>query len=242
MDKMYRLAFLAVVAAACNDPTYLVPPRALETRKMMGGGWGPDSARYTIPIRKPSDAEKQALVDEQMQLGLHHEVPWVGVRDLPVEIAAVVDNLDDASAQAFFTYVGGSEFGNYDPMRFVDPNNPESVPPPPLGGLTPLDLPPHGQAEVLFREDQVATAAHAVEAIVRYPSMPATSTPFKVLLAGAESTGVGFENVPPNDVMPQLLTFRLSLTADAHVRATYEVRARDLSGRLAPPDAMDLYR
>jgi hypothetical protein len=235
-------AVAAAAAAGCNEPTWLQPPRALETKAQMGGGFADDTMSYTIPLRRPSPDEQNVINDEQHALGLAKPVPWVGVRDLAVEIPATVTNLGDAPARAFFTFVGGNEFGNYDPALFVDPNQVDAVAPPPLLGNTPLDLPPHGSVEVLFREDQVAEAALDVEAIVRYPSMPPQSTPFKVLNTHSYVSRVGLEGVPANDVIPQLIVLRPRLSADGDVRASWGVRVRELSARLQAPSAGNLYR
>lgn len=230
-------ALLLSPLLACNDPTYLPEVRQLTTSATSDGGMptiADDEQRYGLPLRRPTSADRQQLSDEEKKLGLPQRVPWVGVRDLPLEILLTVTNQDMVPARAFVTLVGASEFGAYDPGAFVDPTAEEQVPPPPLLGNAPIDLAPGETRQLVYREDDVAEAALDVEAIVRYPSMPATSTPFKVLSHRSEDSNVGFENVPANDVTPQLVELTIRLHSEQHVTCDYSVRVRDLHGRLSP--------
>jgi hypothetical protein len=244
--SMKWLFCLGAALAGCNDPTYLGEGRQLKTGDAAGGGITTDTDTFTIPIRPPKDSEQKKLDDEQASKMLPMPVPWIGVRDMPVEIEYTVRNLDGQPAHVFFRVIGGSEFGTYDPANFGNPNDPNAVVPPPLLGATPIDLQPAGAAgdsvQLAFREDDLAEAGVDVEAIVRYPGPSDPTIPFKVLTARSDTTTIGFDQIPPNDVTPQVMILTFTLTADAHVTADYVVRVRDLNGRLAPPGSTDLFR
>lgn len=240
--RLSPVALLLACASGCNEPTYLKPERALETMQQMGGGYADDELGYTIPIRKPSAGEQTALTDEQMAKGLPQQVSWVGVRDLAVEIQLSVTNLDANPARVLVSLLGGNEFGEYDPTLYYNVKDPEAAPPPPLVTTPPIHLQPGQTQNLVFREDQLAEAALDFEAILRYPSTPPMSTPFKVLNARSDVSRVGLEAVPANDVIPQLIILKPHLSADGHVTAAWVVRVRDLGGRLGVPGGSDNYR
>src|SRR5262249_31694187 len=136
-QPMRRILLLVTVAAGCNNPTYLPEHRPLETQMptMMGQmGYQSDTDLYVLPVRKPTRDERAALRAEQMAKNLPMEVPWAGTRDFDIEIEYSIKNLDAQPVQAFFTVVGGNEFGDYVPMMYIDPtaNQEDQTPPPPL--------------------------------------------------------------------------------------------------------------
>jgi hypothetical protein len=241
-DLVLFAGLVAAVAAAagCNQPTYLQETRPLETTMAMGGGYAGDTDTFVLPVRAPTVQEQAALMTEQMKLGLQQPVPWIGVRDMPVEVQYTLKNLEDREVTVNFTLGGGNEFGTYDPLLFYDPNDPEAIAPPPLAGTTPIHLAANETRSLVFREDQIAESAVDIEAIVRFPSMPALSTPFKVLNSRSDVNRIGLETVPANNVTPQQLVLQFNLTADGHVMCNYVVRTRDLKGRLAPPGTMSI--
>lgn len=238
-------ALVAVAGASwagCNDPVYLTEYRSLQTTDADGGmGLASDTDTFSIPLRPPTTDERTMLTQEQMAKGLPMPVPWVGVRDLPIEVEYSIHNLDAQPGKAFFTLLGGDEFGAYDPGAFVNPLDPNAVAPPPLAGSSPIDLAPNATVQLTFREDDLAEAGVDLEAIVRYPGAADPSIPFKVLNSRSSVSNLGLEMVPPNDVTPAMVKLTFTLSADVHVQADYVVRVRNLDGRLAPAGSRNLY-
>jgi hypothetical protein len=144
---------------------------------------------------------------------------------------------------AFFTLLGGNEFGDYQPMLFIDPTKPigDQAPPPPLLGSAPIPLEAHEVKNGFFREDEIHEASIDLEAITRYPSADAMATPFEVIEHLSSASTVGLENVPQNDVTPSMVRFQFALSADGLVVVDYSVRVRDHSGKLAGPTDKNLY-
>jgi hypothetical protein len=238
-------ALVLVLAAGCNRPTYLAQPRTLETTMdMMGMGVQADTDLYVLPVRMPTPEEAQALLDEQMNLALPMPVPWVGVRDFEIEILYSIKNLEDQKRQAFVTLDGGNEFGDYIPLNYVDPTADldDQVVPPSLQGGFPIDLEANEIKTGVFREDQLRESALDLEAIVRYPD-PAgiLATPFRTILNNSTANRLGLEGIPPGNVTPAMVRLQIGLSANGHVVLDYNVRVRDLTGKLTAPDAAELY-
>jgi hypothetical protein len=232
----------AAASAGCNGPVYLTEYRSLQTSAADGGmGFASDTDTFTIPIRPPTADERRQLDQEQMQKGLPMPVPWVGVRDLPIEVEYTLKNLDAQAGKAFFTLLGGDEFGAYNPGAYFNPLDPNAVAPPPLAGSSPVDLAPNATAQLTFREDDLAEAGIDLEAIVRYPGPSDPTIPFKVLNSRSSASNIGLTAIPPNDVTPAMIGLTFTLTADVHVQADYVVRVRNLTGRLAPAGSNNLY-
>src|SRR5581483_10629304 len=116
------------IATGCNDPTYLQETRPLDTQMpmaMMGmaaNGAQTDTALYVLPVRRPSMSERQSLQTEQMKKGLPMQVPWAATRDFDIEIEWSLKNLESTPTTTSLTLLGGNEFGDYQPMLFVNPN------------------------------------------------------------------------------------------------------------------------
>lgn len=239
---MRILLLFGCALAGCNDPTFLPGGKQLKIGDDADGGMGAlsasDTDTFVIPIRRPTGAEQSALDKEAQSKGLMMPVPWVGVRDLPLEIEYTVTNQDATPAKVFFILVGGNEFGDYDPLLFYNPLDPNQRPPPPLMGGSPIDLAPNETRSLTFREDDLAEAAIDLEAIVRYPDpMDMMATPYEVLTRQSDVDPKGTEAIPKDDVIPQVVKLIFVLTADAHVTVDYSVRVRDLGKRLAPAGA-----
>jgi hypothetical protein len=244
-----------------NGPSNHCP---LETKQaMMGGKFMSDTDTFDIHIRRCTSDEKYALTQEYNALHARwatlKKAPFAGVRDLAVEVEYHVENLGDDPVRAFFQLTGGDEFTEYndtgagcvpaahaamgtgpcayDPQGFVDPFDENAVVPPPLAGDSPVDLGPHEARDLVFREDEIAEAALDLEAIVRYPSTPPESTPFKVLTTRSDVSRVGLDNLPIGDITPQIVHLTFTLVAEGHVTASYVVRVRDFHGRVVtmPP-------
>jgi hypothetical protein len=245
MERLCAGAALAVLVAAtgCNDPTFLSERRPLETQMGMNG-YTSDSDLYVLPVRMPTDAERRALMTEQQRDMLPMPVPWAGLRDFDIEIEWSVKNLEHTPQKAYFTINGGDEFGDYQPMLYLDPtvNAADQTPPPPIFVAAPLDLAADEVQVGQFREDQLAEAAHDLEAIIRYPDpMNVRATPYEVLVHDSTVSQIGLENVPAADVTPAMVRFALNISSQGHVAADYTVRVRDHNNKLASPTAMNLY-
>ncbi len=243
-----RLTLLLVVAAAgCNNPTYLLERRPLETQApgMGMNGYQPDTDLFVLPVRRPTNAERKALQTEQMNLGLTMPVPWAGTRDFDIEIEWTVKNLDAMPVTAVISLNGGNEFGDYVPGMYVDPTLPpeEQTPPPQLLGGTPMDLAANEVRDGVFREDDMHEASVDLEAITRYPATDAGTlgTPFEVIEHNSTISSVGLENVPMSDVTPAFVRYAFTLSANGHVAFDYTVRVRDHALKLASPTAQNLY-
>ncbi len=241
-----RLWLLGVVTACgCNNPTFLSERRPLETTPAaMGGGFQDDVDLYVLPVRRPNQAERRALTQEQQQLGLMMPVPWAGTRDFDIEVEWSMKNLDAMPVHASFQMNGGNEYGDYVPSLYIDPTAaPENqTPPPPLLGGTPIDLAAGEVRDGVFREDDMKEAALNLEAITRYPDPAGVmATPFMVIEHNSQLSSIGRASVPKNDVTPAYVRYAFTLSADGHVALDYTVRVRDYSGKLASPTAMNLY-
>jgi len=242
-----RAGLLVIVLAAygCNDPTYLGENAPIETQPaMMGGGFAPATGLYVLPVRKPTQTERQALQKLQQQLMLPDAVPWTQARDFDIEIEWSLKNLDSMNATVIVALDGGNEFGDYVPGAYIDPNaNAEDqAPPPDLLTTEPLVIAPGAMASGVFREDDLQESAVDLEAITRYPSGgDALATPFMVIEHRSGVSGIGLEGVPPNDITPAHVRYAFTVSADAHVIMDYAVRVRDHNGKLAKPGDKDLY-
>jgi hypothetical protein len=239
------LVVIVLAAYGCNDPTYLGENAPIETMPaMMGGGFAPATGLYVLPVRQPTQTERQALQKLQQQLMLPDAVPWTQARDFDIEIEWSVKNLDSMSATVIVALDGGNEFGDYVPGAYIDPNaNAEDqTPPPDLLTSEPLVIAPGATASGFFREDDLQESAVDLEAITRYPSGgDALATPFMVIEHRSSVSGIGLEGVPPNDITPAHVRYAFTVGADAHVIMDYAVRVRDHNGKLAKPGDKNLY-
>ncbi|HEY2749066.1 MAG TPA: hypothetical protein VGL86_30810 [Polyangia bacterium] len=238
------LFVLALAAYGCNDPTYLESNGPIETMPGMMGGFAPATGLYILPVRKPTQAEKQALGKLQQQLMLPDAVPWAQSRDFDIEIEWSVKNLDTMMTTAFVALDGGNEFGDYVPGAYIDPNadaEDQAVPPDLIASM-PLTIAPGATVDGVFREDNLRETAIDLEAITRYPSGgDALATPFMVIEHLSTISQIGLEGVPLHDITPAHVRYQLTISADAHVSLDYTVRVRDLHGKLAKPTDKDLY-
>ena len=239
------------MAAACNNPVYLEENRPLEAQAApaaMGGGTLSDTDLFVLPVRQPTAVEAQALVDEQAKLGLPMPVPWMGVRDVDLEIEWTLKNLEDQEIDVRITVNGGNEFGDYDKTLFVDMTVPaaDQTPPPDLlggGKFNPLAAGEtrHG----VFREDELREAALDLEAITRYPPPDAgMNAPFMVLVRHSSASTIGLEGIPATDVTPAMVRMSILLEASGRAVLDYSVRAREKGSprdKLATPGAPNLY-
>jgi len=222
---------------------YIGERRALATQPAdptmpMQMGMQPDKDLFVLPVRKPKNDEMKAIMAEQTKLGLMMPVPWAALRDFDIQIEWSVKNLDNTPSKAFLTVNGGNEFGDYVPELYIDPTanvNDQTIPPSLLGG-SPIDLAAGETRTGIFREDEVAEAARDLEAIIRYPDLKAViSAPFKVLTRRSTASTVGYEFVPPNDVIPVMSRFAFTLISEGHVALDYSVRVRDHNSKLPSP-------
>ncbi len=232
-----------VAVTGCNTPVYIGEKRALATQPAdptmpMQMGLQPDKDLFVLPVRKPRGEEGKAVAAEQKKLGLMMPVPWAALRDFDIQIEWSIKNLDTTPTKAFLTVNGGSEFGDYIPELYIDPtaNQGDQTIPPSLLGGSPIDLAAGETRTGIFREDEVAEAALDLEAIIRYPDLTnVIAAPFKVITRRSTASKVGYENVPPNDVIPAMVRFAFTLTSDGHVAADYSVRVRDHNAKLPSP-------
>jgi hypothetical protein len=248
---MRRNLLLLGLLAGCNDPTYLQETRPLDT--MMGmatmgmaanNGLLTDTALYVLPVRLPHGDEARALRTEQMTKMLKMPVPWAATRDFDVEIEWSLKNLEGHETTTSLTLLGGNEFGDYQPMLFINPaaNVEDQTPPPPLLGGTPFTLMPGQVQNGIWREDELAEASLDLEAITRYPSADgAMSTPFEVIEHNSTVDRIGLDGIPANDVTPMMVRYQLNLSADGHVVCDYTVRVRDHNNKLGNPTDPKLF-
>jgi hypothetical protein len=241
------LAFIVLAACGCNDPTYLGENAPVETQPAaqgMTGGFAPATGLYVLPVRKPTQTERQALQTLQQQLMLPDAVPWAQARDFDIEIEWSVKNVDTTMATVIVALDGGNEFGDYVPGAYIDPNaNAEDqAPPPDLLTSEPLLVAAGAMTTGVFREDDLQESALDLEAITRYPSGGDTlGTPFMVIEHRSNVSRIGLESVPAGDITPAHVRYAFTVTADAHVIMDYVVRVRDHHGKLAKPTDKNLY-
>jgi hypothetical protein len=238
------LLTFALAAYGCNDPTYLAETAPLETQPGMMGGYAPATALYVLPVRKPTQAEKQKLQKLQQQLMLPDVVPWAQARDFDIEIEWSVRNVDTTMATVIVALDGGNEFGDYVPGAYIDPtaNVEDQAVPPDLLASEPLVVAAGGTVTGVFREDDTQESAIDLEAITRYPSGgDALATPFMVIEHRSNVSRIGLEGVPLHDITPAHVRYQLTVSADAHVIMDYSIRVRDPNGKLAKPTDKNLY-
>ncbi len=238
------LLVLALAAYGCNDPTYLAETGPIETQAAAMGGFAPATALYVLPVRKPTQTERQALQKLQQQLMLPDAVPWAQARDFDIEIEWSVHNVDAQQATVVVALDGGNEFGDYVPGAYIDPtaNVEDQAPPPDLLTSEPLVIEAGATATGVFREDDLQESAIDLEAITRFPSGgDALATPFMVIEHRSNVSQIGLEGVPLHDVTPAHVRYQFTVSADAHVIMNYSIRVRDHNGKLAKPTDKDLY-
>jgi hypothetical protein len=238
------LFLLVLAAGGCNNPVYLAETAPIETQPGMMGGYAPATALYVLPVRQPTAAERTALADLQQRLMLPSAVPWAQARDFDVEIQYSVKNLETTKVIVFVSCDGGNEYGDYVPGAYIDPtaNVEDQTPPPPLLSSAPLEIAPGGIVTGVFREDDLQESALDLEAITRFPSGgDALATPFMTIEHRSNISSVGLEGIPARDITPAHVRYQLTVSAPGHVVMDYSVRVRDHNGKLAKPDAMDLY-
>src|SRR5688572_11564080 len=93
---------LAGVTAGCNNPRYLEQNRPLETQDAMQALLE-DSDLWVLPARQPTADEAARLAEEQTALGLPMAVPWLGVRDVELQIEWTLKNLENRDIEARVT-------------------------------------------------------------------------------------------------------------------------------------------
>jgi hypothetical protein len=243
-----RAGLVVVVLAAsggCNNPVYLQEIAPVETMAdATNGGYAAGTAFYALPVRQPTDEERQALDSLQQALMLPNAVPWTQARDFDIEIQYSVHNLDTEPLIAFVTLDGGNEYGDYIPANYLDPtqNVDDQAPPPHLISSVPLTIEPDGVATGVFREDELQESAIDLEAITRYPSADgAAATAFQTIEHRSDVSTIGLEGVPAGDITPAHVRYVLTVSAPGHVVMDYVVRVRDHNGKLAKPDDENLY-
>lgn len=237
-----RLALLALAACGCNNPTFLTEKAPVETAASRTGNVGSDL--YVLPVRQPTQKERQFLATLQQKLMLPDPVPWAQARDFDIEIEYSIKNLDAMQVTAFAYLDGGNEFGDYLPNQYINPNDPnQQTPPPHLVASEPFQIGPGAVITGVFREDDLQESALNLEAITRYPSAAGglRATPFMVILNRSNVSSIGRDGVPPGDITPAHVRYQLTVAADGHVVLDYTVRVRDHNGKLAKPTDMNLY-
>ena len=244
---------LCALVGACNNPVYVQQNRPLEAMAppiMVAGGDGlfTDTDLFVLPVRQPTQAERQKLSDEQQKLGLSMPVPWVGERDVDIQIEWSLKNLEAKAIDARVTINGGNEFGDYDKSLFVDVTAPpadQTAPPDMLGGGKLSALAAGEVRHGVFREDELREAGLDLEAITRYPPPDAgINTPFQVLVRQSSASRIGLEAIPARDVTPAMVRMNILLEATGHATFEYSVRVRengDPRDKLAVPGEANLY-
>ncbi len=241
------------LAVGCNNPVYLAQNRPLEAMMpAMMAGQQPalftDTDLFVVPIRQPTADEAAKLVEEQTTLGLTMPVPWVGVRDIDIEIEWTLKNLESKDIEARVSINGGNEFGDYDKTLYVDPTAPpadQTAPPDLLGGGKLFPIAADEVRSGVFREDELREAALDLEAITRYPPPDAgINAPFMVLVRHSSASRVGLEAVPANDITPAMVRMNILLEATGRAVFDYAVRVRENGkprDKLAAQGAAGLY-
>jgi hypothetical protein len=238
------LCVFALAAFGCNDPTYLGENAPIETQAAAMGGFAPATGLYVLPVRQPTQTEKQALQKLQQSLMLPAQVPWAQARDFDIEIEWSVRNVDTMSSTVIAALDGGNEFGDYVPGAYINPNaNAEDqTPPPDLLTSEPLVIAAGATVTGVFREDDLQESALDLEAITRFPSGgDALATPFMAIEHRSNVSRIGLEGIPLNDVTPAHVRYQFTIVADAHVIFDYSVRVRDHNGKLGKPTDKNLY-
>ena len=247
------MAAVVMPLAACDNPVYYSQNRPLQAMKpaaamMDAGGIMSDTDLFVVPVRRPTDLEAMARSAEQAKLGLPMEVPWVGVRDIEIEMNWSLKNLEDKDVLTRVTVNGGNEFGDYDKSLFVDPTAPaadQMAPPDLLGGGVLVSLAAGATRSGVFREDQFREAALDLEAITRYPPPDAgINTPFIVLVRQSSASAIGLEAIPKGDITPAVVRLKVLLQSSGKTTLDYSVRVRekgDPRDKLAAVGAADLY-
>jgi hypothetical protein len=255
-SSFWGLALVAgtTVVAGCNNPRYVPenrPLQAMMQAPVMGQdptGIMSDTDLFVLPIRQPTADEAQALVDEQNKLGLPMEVPWIGVRDVSLEINWTLKNLESMDIDARITINGGNEFGDYDKTLFVDltaPPEDQTPPPDLLGGGKFFTMAAGEIRQGVFREDELAEAALDLESITRYPDPTAgMNQPFEVLVRHSSASQIGLEGIPAGDITPAMVRMSILLESTGQAVLDYSVRVRENGtprDKLAAPGDADLY-
>ena len=232
----------AGVGACADDPRYLDPQQSLEVGADPTMAGAPATGTVTLPIllETAPDATARAMMAQQFGV----DVPYVRLGDLDVEIEWTVKNLTATDATAFIDVNGANEYFAYVQTVFVNPNDEEAVPPPPLMGHIPIHVPASGETTGVFREDQLREASIDLELITR-----GNLSPFAAMLMTHADLTSYQPTVPVDPTMPdlgtmpsgnpipiaafaQMIRFDFAFTADQHMVMEYAVRVRDHRGLL----------
>jgi hypothetical protein len=222
-------ALLAAAAGAAvlslggcaDDPIYVQAPAPVEVDTPAGTP-ATATAQLTLPIRLETTAEADGRQQKADQLGVM--VPFVRRDDLDIEVEWTITNLSDTDGVARIQMNGANEWVAYNPLAFVDPNNPDAVPPPPLAGDVPYTVAAGATLAGVLREDELAEASLDLELMSR-----GGETPFAALLTidqGRDSFDDAGIPCPP-DAWASLVRVDMTLVADTHMTLDYAIRVRD---------------
>lgn len=233
-------------AACANDPLYLQSPTTMEAGTDNGsGGLTQANSSLMLSIKPETSTDAATRMALANQLGVM--VPYVKVGDIDIEVEFTIHNLDTMPGQAKVDLNGANEFFVYDPTMIVlDPGDDEAPPTPPLAGDIPIDVPPGGSVDGVFREDQLLEASIDCDQVTRGHVNPFAAvlkinkndTSFQPLsnyippaMVGAMppmQTPVG--PPVPRAAFAEIIRVDLVFKPDTHMTLDYTVRVRDHRG------------
>lgn len=255
MRAIIHVTWLSCLIGCTNSPVYLPSPLRLE------GGVAVDAEGELIPatgslavpvvLESTEDAAERAAI--QADLPPEVVVPYIRVGDLEISVEWTITNLTDMPGSATVQLNGANQFFAYDPAMLVLSEGNEAPPAPGLAGDTPLDVPAGGSISGLFREDQLVEASIDLDQITR-----GNITPFRARLQinknideFAQLEPMTFDEdgeplpqaetglVVPRVAIPQLLRIDLVFEPDRPMNLEFNVRVRDVRGKLLPDLLLD---
>ncbi len=252
MTKHLFTAFaLAGLVGCTNNPIYLPPgtdgPKLEAGLEVdMDGERVPAKTSVVLPINTETmdDIEDREALQATMPADV--VVPYIRVGDIEISVEWTIRNLTDSDGKATMQINGANQFYEYDPELVVLSEDDEAPPTPGLTGDIPLDVPANGRISGLFTEDDMREAAIDLDQITR-----GRINPFRARFTIAkndrefaqltevmfdedgealpqEATGVTF----PRAAFAGMLRLDLVFNPDRHMVFEYQVRVRDVRGKL----------
>ena len=238
-----------------NSPVYLPSPLRLEggVEVDLEGALIPATGSLAVPVvlESTEDAAERAAL--QADLPAEVVVPYIRVGDLEISVEWTITNLIDMPGSATVQLNGANQFFAYDPAILVLGTGRDAPRAPGLAGDTPLDVPAGGSISGLFREDQLREASIDLDQITRGRITPfrarlqinknleefAQLEPMMFDMDGEPLPQVETGLVFPRVAIPQLLRVDLVFEPDRPMMLDFNVRVRDVRGKLLPDLLLD---
>jgi len=255
MRRASLIALLALLCAACNEPTYTNARGAVEVSPTVNGmATGPSkpTEEAILPILEldtndPDDFRVRRMENQQLAMdraaaaGTTPEMaPFLLRGDIAIQVDWTLKNLEDMDGQATVQLNGSNEFVRYEPtMQMLGM---DEDPPPALLGGTPFAVPAGGTVNGTFREDQLDEAMLDLDYIRRTPD-PAPTMPGMMVAPICPRCGNPFRAVlerpspmTADGLVAGMTRVSITLNANRHMVLDFVVRLRERTDHVVATD------